>query len=84
MQNGTIVNRYIMKPINEKIADVSYHLQSLTAPKISSQVQDAVQRKDRNSLIQLCKKAKIPAAYLGTVVSVLLSVGPEQKWPAEL
>jgi hypothetical protein len=56
----------------------------LTAPKFSSQVQDAVQRKDKDSLIGLCKKAKIPSAYLGTVVSVVLSVSPEQKWPGDL
>lgn len=73
-----------MRTLNKRIADVSYHLQSLTAPEFSSQVQDAVQRKDKNSLIQVCKKAKIPVAYLGTVVSVLLSVDPEQKWPGDL
>ena len=72
-----------MKTINERISDVSLHLQSLTAPEFSSQVQDAVQRKDKNSLIRVCKKAKIPAHYLGTVVSVLLSVGTEQKWPPD-
>jgi hypothetical protein len=73
-----------MKTLNERIADVSFHLQSLAAPEFFSQVQDAVERKDKNSLIQVCKKAKIPAVYLGTVVSVLLSVGPEQKWPASI
>jgi len=71
-----------MKTLNERIADVSFHLQSLTAPEFFSQVQDAVERKDKNSLVQVCKKAKIPTVYLGTVVSVLLSVGPEQKWPS--
>jgi hypothetical protein len=71
-----------MKTLNERIADVSFHLQSLAAPEFFSQVQNAVERKDKNSLIQVCKNAKIPAAYLGTVVSVLLSVHPEQKWPS--
>ena len=70
-----------MKTLKERIADVSFHLQSLAAPEFFSQVQNAVEGKDKNSLIQVCKKAKIPAVYLGTVVSVLLSVGPEQKWP---
>ena len=70
-----------MKTLNERITEVAFHLQSLTAPQFSSQVQDAVERKDENSLVAVCKKAKIPAAYLGTVVSVLLSVHPEQKWP---
>ena len=70
-----------MKTLKERIVDMSFHLQSLAAPEFFSQVQNAVERKDKNSLIQICKKAKIPAVYLGTVVSVLLSVGPEQKWP---
>jgi hypothetical protein len=70
-----------MKTLNERIADVSFHLQSLTTPEFFSQVQDAVDRRDKNSLIKVCKKAKIPRIYLSTVVSVLLSVGPEQKWP---
>jgi len=67
-----------------RIAEVSYHLQSLTAPEFYSQVQNAVERKDNKSLIKICKKAKIPAVYLATIMSVLLSVGPQQKWPAEL
>ena len=73
-----------MKTLNERISDVSFHLQSLATSKLFSQVQDAVERKDKNALLQVCKKAKIPRIYLGTVVSVLLSVGPEQKWPATL
>jgi hypothetical protein len=73
-----------MKALNERIVDVSYHLQSLAAPGFSPQIQDAVQRKDKNLLIKLCKKAKIPAVYIGTVVSVVLSVSPDQKWPGDL
>jgi hypothetical protein len=72
-----------MKTLNERIGDISYHLQSLTAPEFSEHIQEAVQKKDRNLLVKLCKKAKIPAVYLGTVVSVLLSVSPEQKWPGD-
>jgi len=71
-----------MKTLNERITDVSSYLQSLTAPNFFPRVRDAVERKDRNSLIKVCRKAGIPAIYLGIVVSVLLAVGPEQKWPA--
>jgi len=70
-----------MKTLNERIADVSFHLQSLATPEFFPKVQDAVERKDKNSLIEVCKKAKIPAIYLSIIVSVLLAVGPEQKWP---
>ena len=73
-----------MKTLNERISDVSFHLQSLAAPEFSSKVQDAVERKDKNSLLKVCKKARIPGSYIDIVVSVLLSVGPEQKWPSPL
>jgi hypothetical protein len=72
-----------MKNLNERIADVTFYLQSLMAPTIFPKVQDAVERQDRNSLIKVCRKAKIPEIYLGNVVSVLLSVSPQQKWPAQ-
>ena len=70
-----------MKALNERIVDVSFYLQSLTAPKLFPKVQEAVERKDKNLLMKVCRKAKIPAIYLGVVVSVLLAIGPEQKWP---
>jgi hypothetical protein len=70
-----------MKTLSERISDVSFHLQSLAAPEFSLKVQEAVERKDKNSLVKVCKKAKIPGSYIDVVVSVLLSVGPEQKWP---
>lgn len=71
-----------MKTLKERIADVSFYLQSLIVPNVFPNVQDAVERKDKNLLMKTCKEAKIPAIYLGIVVSMLLSVGPEQKWPA--
>lgn len=70
-----------MKNLKERIADVSLHLQSLTEPTIFPIVRDAVEKQDKTSLIEACRKAKIPAAYHSTLVSVLLSVGPDQKWP---
>jgi len=70
-----------MKNLTERISDVSFHLQSLIAPNIFPKVQDAIEKKDKNLLMKTCKEAKIPTIYLGTVMSVLLSVGPQQKWP---
>ena len=61
--------------------DVSGHLQSLTSPEFSSELRQAVERNDKTSLIKVCKKAKIPKLYIGTIVSMVLSVQP-QKWPA--
>ena len=71
----------LMKDLKERIADVSSYLQSLMAPKVFPKVQDAVERKDKNLLMKVCRKAKIPEVYLGIVVSVLLTISPQQKWP---
>ena len=71
-----------MKALKERIVEVSSYLQSLMTPDIFPKVQDAVERQDRNLLMNVCRKAKIPELYLGTVVLVLLSVSPAQKYPA--
>jgi len=70
-----------MKPLNVRISDVSFHLQTLASPKFAPQVQDAVQKKDRNLLVAICRQAKIPMIYISTIISVVLSVSPNQKWP---
>jgi hypothetical protein len=71
-----------MISFNEKISDVSKYLQTLTTKKYSSQVQEAVDKQDKNALAKVCKHAKIPAIYIPSIVSVILSVVP-QKWPEE-
>jgi hypothetical protein len=71
-----------MKTLNEEILDISGHLQTLAAPKFSAEIKQAVERNDRSSLVKVCRKAKIPQFYIGTIVSTILSVQP-QKWPME-
>ena len=71
-----------MKDLKERIVDISSHLQSLMTPALYQEVQEAVDKKDKNLLMKVCRKAKIPESYLGTIASVLLSVSPQQKWPA--
>lgn len=71
-----------MITLKERIGDVSSYLQSLMTPDVFPKVQDAVERKDKNLLMKVCRKAKIPEIYLGTIASVLLSVSPNQKYPA--
>jgi hypothetical protein len=72
-----------MKKLNERIKDVSFHLQTLTAPEFSSEVQQAVEKNDKTSLVKVCRKAKIPQRYIGTVASIIFSIEP-QKWPASM
>jgi hypothetical protein len=71
-----------MKNMNEKISNISKYLQTLTTKKYSSQVQEAVDKQDKNALAKVCKDASIPSLYIPSVVSVVMSVSP-QKWPDE-
>ena len=72
-----------MKNFKERMADVSQYLQQLMDPSVFTEVQNAVEKKDKKSLMEVCSKVKIPEIYTGVIVSVLLSIGPQQiKWPA--
>lgn len=69
-----------MKSVNQKIANISKHLQTLTTAEYSPQVQAAVEKQDKNALAKVCKQAKIPTLYVPSIVSVIMSVSPN-KWP---
>jgi len=73
-----------MKNLTERIGDISRYLQTLATPEFSSEVKQAAERNDKNALIKVCRKAKIPQSYVGTVVSTILSVSPQQKYPLTL
>jgi len=71
-----------MKNLKERIAEVSQYLQDLIEPVVFAEVQNAVEKKDRDLLVKVCRKVKIPEIYIGVIVSILLSVSPLQtKWP---
>lgn len=71
-----------MKNLRQRLGDIAFYLQSLNTSDIFPKIQKAVERKDKVLLIKTCEEAKIPSVYLGTIVSVLLSATPQQKWPA--
>jgi hypothetical protein len=50
-------------------------------PDVFAEVQNAVERKDKNLLVRVCRKIEIPIIYVPIITSLLLSVGPQQKWP---
>lgn len=75
--------RDAMKNLDEKMTELSKHLQTLSSQKFSSEVQAAAERKDKTALIKVCEKAKIPRVYVGTIVSAVLSIQP-QKYPLAL
>jgi hypothetical protein len=70
-----------MNNLKERIADVSQYLQHLVEPKVFQEVQSVIEKGDKKSLVEVCKKNGIPEIYIGIVISVLLSVTPTQKWP---
>ncbi len=68
--------------LNTKISAVASSLQTLNKPEFSNEIQEAVNKNDKNLLIKTCEKANIPKACIASVVSVIMSVTP-QKWPEE-
>ena len=70
-----------VKDLKQRLGDIAFHLQSLNKSDIFPKIQKAVEHKDKVSLIKTCEEAKIPSVYLSTIVSVLLSATPQQKWP---
>ena len=69
-----------MIEITQKVSEISKYLQTLTSEKYSPQIESAANKQDKTALIKICRQAKIPALYIPSVVSVIMSVSP-QKWP---
>ncbi|MGD0996422.1 MAG: hypothetical protein ABR909_12980 [Candidatus Bathyarchaeia archaeon] len=70
-----------MNKINN-IAELSGYLQSLTTPEFASQVEEAVEKKDKVSLSKICRNAKIPNKYFSTIATTLFTMAtPQQKYP---
>jgi len=71
-----------MKNLKERIVEISQYLQHLMEPAVFPEVQSAVEKKDKDLLIEVCKKIKMPGIYISVIVPLLLSVSPDQiKWP---
>jgi len=70
-----------MKDLKERIANISQYLQLLMDPSIFPEVQKAAEKRDTNLLMEACRKSRIPEIYRANVVSIILSVTPQQKWP---
>ena len=72
-----------MKKINEALSDFSGHLQTLNRPEFACKVEKAIESKNKESLIRICRQAKIPSKYYSDVLATLLSkssASPQQKW----
>ena len=70
-----------MENLKERMANISMYLQRLMEPEVFPEVQNAVEKKDKDSLIDVCRKIRIPEIYTGVIVSVLLSMsGQQPKW----
>jgi hypothetical protein len=72
-----------MITVNEKLLNISGYLQTLASNQYASQVQETAEKQDKKGLAKVCKKAKIPAFYIPSIVSIIMSIQP-QKWPAEI
>jgi hypothetical protein len=76
-----------MTLVRKDIAELSGYLQTLSRPEFARKVEEAVETKDKSSLFEVCKSAKIPAKYFSAIVTALFSMSgdPDQvKYPALL
>ena len=70
-----------VKDFKERMGEVSMYLQHLMEPTVFSDVKNAVEKKDKDSLIEVCRKVRVPEIYMAAIVSVLLSMnGRQPKW----
>jgi hypothetical protein len=67
--------------VKKQITELSANLQLLKSPKFSKKVEEAVEKNDKNTLLKICKNAKIPSKHHASILSVLMSVSPQQKYP---
>lgn len=71
-----------MKNVKERILDISTYLNCLTKREVFAEVQSAVEQQNKKALVGICKRMNIPEIYLASIIGLLLSVAPRQKWPA--
>jgi hypothetical protein len=71
-----------MNNLSINIVEVSGFLQSLTMPEYSSKVETAVEKNDKEALLVIFNRAKIPNKYFSTIMTALFSMAsPQQKYP---
>lgn len=70
-----------MKDLKEKVSEVSSHLQRLMEGDIFAEVIEAARKSDEGLLVKICRKADVPAIYVGAVVSLVLTLSSRQKYP---
>jgi len=70
-----------MKNLKQKMSKIAFYMQRLMTR--STEVQEAVTRKDKDSLLRTCRELKIPKRY-AVVLAALLFFGPlasQLAWP---
>ena len=73
-----------MKDLKEKVCDVSSYLQRLTESDVFTEVTEAVRKSDKDLLVELCKKATVPDVYTASIVSLILALPLQPKYPVFL
>ncbi len=70
-----------MPKLKESLCSMSGYLQSLNTPMFASKIEDAVKKRDKTAIVNICREAKIPRRDWATVVSMLLSMCGQPKYP---
>lgn len=70
-----------MKDLKEKVSEVSSYLQRLMERDVFPEVIEALKKSDKDLLVKTCKKADIPDVYTGSIVSFILTLSQQVKYP---
>lgn len=73
-----------MKDLKEKVSEISSYLQRLMERDVFPEVAEAVGKSDKGLLVETCKKADVPEMYTGSIVSLILTLSRQSKYPSYL
>jgi len=70
-----------VKDLKEKVSEISSYLERLMEPDTFREVIDAVEKSDKDLLIETCRKVNVPDVYTGSIVSLILTLSRQIKYP---
>ncbi|MCW4024916.1 MAG: hypothetical protein NWF01_07780 [Candidatus Bathyarchaeota archaeon] len=64
----------------ERLSEISQSLKHIAEIENNDALEAAITKNDKEALLEVCKKSKVPRAYRTVIVNLLLSVDPK-KYP---
>jgi hypothetical protein len=67
-----------MKKTVERLSEISEALKNISENENNDALEAAVAGNDKEALLEVCRKSKVPKAYRSSIVNLLLSVDPKK------